>query len=156
MPAVLQRALLKVFKCDVGVHFVSNYVWFLPDFDVLKITLLKTMLGLWWCAFALAGFKRQGLNSFVSQKCVINVSSNAFELIAHTLSGCNKSLVQLPGDIENSLWQSEVQSALPEKAIKILAGNWVWTKILSLFVTFQQICITFVGRHAVHLKERVF
>ena len=34
-------------------------------------------------------------------------------------SGCHKSPVQLPGAIENSLGQSEVQSALTEWAIKI-------------------------------------
>ena len=33
----------------------------LPDLNVLKITLLKTILGVWWCAFALTCLKRQGL-----------------------------------------------------------------------------------------------
>ena len=35
------------------------------------------------------------------------------------LPDCGKSPVRLPGAIENSLGQSEVQSALPEWAIKI-------------------------------------
>ena len=28
MPVVLQIALLKIFRCAVGVHFISNYVYF--------------------------------------------------------------------------------------------------------------------------------
>ena len=33
----------------------------LPDSGVLKMALLKTILGVWWCAIALARLKRQGL-----------------------------------------------------------------------------------------------
>ena len=33
----------------------------LPDLGVLKITLLKTILGVWWCSITLAHLKRQGL-----------------------------------------------------------------------------------------------
>ena len=61
MPAVLQIALIRVFTCVVGVHFVSNCVS-LPDLGVLKSALLKIILGVVWCAIALAGLKRQGLD----------------------------------------------------------------------------------------------
>ena len=45
MHAVLQIALLKTFRCAVGVHFVSNFIIIIvPDLGVLKFT-LKTILG---------------------------------------------------------------------------------------------------------------
>ena len=61
MPAVLQIALLKIFRCAVSLHFVSELCIILPDLDVLKIALLETILGV-WCAIALVRLKRQGLS----------------------------------------------------------------------------------------------
>ena len=57
IPVVLWIALLKIFRCVVGVHFVSNCVQ-INQIYVLKIRLLKIILGVWWCAFAC--LKRQG------------------------------------------------------------------------------------------------
>ena len=42
--------------------YISNCI-ILPDLDVMKIALLKAILGVWWCAIALACFKRQGLDN---------------------------------------------------------------------------------------------
>ena len=62
MHAVLQIALLKTFKCAVGVHFLLlKLCMILPDLGVLKIVLLKTILGMRWCAIVLTRLKRQGL-----------------------------------------------------------------------------------------------
>ena len=59
MPAVLQMALLKIFRCAVGVHFC---IWlYSPDSGVLKIAFLKTSSGVWWCAITLTCLKRQNL-----------------------------------------------------------------------------------------------
>ena len=38
----------------------------LSDLVVLKIVLLKTILGVWWCAIALARLKKQGLHGFIT------------------------------------------------------------------------------------------
>ena len=50
--------------------------------------------------------------------------------------GCDNSPVWLPGTIENSLGQSEVQSALPKWAIKILSRelsvNWNFVIIFDI------------------------
>ena len=45
IPAVLQRALLQVLRCAVGVQYVSNLCMILPDLRVLKIALIKIILG---------------------------------------------------------------------------------------------------------------
>ena len=62
IPAVLQITLLKIFRCAVGVYFVSlELCMTLSDLGGLKIAHLKTILGVWLCAIALACLKRQGL-----------------------------------------------------------------------------------------------
>ena len=57
-------------------------------------------------------------------------------MLKRGLPGCNKSPVRLPRAIENSLGQSEVRSALPEWAIKILSRelsvNWNFVIIFDI------------------------
>ena len=45
----------------LGVCIFYLIVYKLPGSGVLKITLLKTILGVWWCALALSLLKRPGL-----------------------------------------------------------------------------------------------
>ena len=45
IPDVLQISLLEIFRCAIGVHFVSNNSIILLDFGVLEIALLKTTYG---------------------------------------------------------------------------------------------------------------
>ena len=62
LPAVLKIALLKMIQvCCCRCAFCIKLCIILHDLGVLKIALLKTILGVWWYAIALACFKRQGL-----------------------------------------------------------------------------------------------
>ena len=70
MPAVLQIALLKIFRCAVGVHFLSTIFLSIIGYNFFRFrcaenhtpgTLLTFNLGVWWCAICLACLKRQGL-----------------------------------------------------------------------------------------------
>ena len=60
MPVVLQIAFFKIFKYT-GAFFIKLCI-ILPDLGVLKITLPKTSLDLWWCAITLTYLKRQGMH----------------------------------------------------------------------------------------------